>query len=92
MTTDSQSTSPPDDLEILQGIAEVAREHLGWKGELRGDLRLVEDLSLDSLKLLTLAVEVENYFEVCLDPERDRELETLSDLVQAVRRQLVSSA
>ena len=91
MTADSRSAGPPDDAEILQGIAEAAREHLGWEGELEPNLRLVEDLSLDSLKLLMLAVEVENHFEVCLDPERDHELVTLSDLVQAVRRQLVAS-
>ena len=45
-----------------------------------------EDLGLDSLKALTLAVEVENRFQVCLDPDRDRELVTVADLVAAVRR------
>ena len=56
------------DAEILAGIAAVAREHLGFAGELAPDLRLVEDLRLDSIKLLTLAVEVENRFRVRLDP------------------------
>lgn len=91
MTAEPREEALPSDQEILQGIAAVAREHLGWQGELRLDQRLVEDLSLDSLKLLTLAVEVENHFRVCLDPERDRELETLADLVQAIRRQLGAS-
>ena len=40
----------------------------------------------DSLKALTLAVEVENRFQVCLDPDRDGELVTVADLVTAVRR------
>jgi acyl carrier protein len=73
------------DDEILEGIAEVARRHVGWSGPLNPDLRLVEDLELDSLKLLTLAVEVENHFRVCLDPERDAELVTVADLVAAIR-------
>ena len=73
------------DAEILAGIEEVAREHLGWRGRLEGKTRLVEDLGLDSLKALTLAVEVEDRFEVCLDPERDAELLTVADLVAAVR-------
>ena len=73
------------DAEILAGIEEVAREHLGWPGRLEGRLRLMEDLGLDSLKALTLAVEVENRFRVCLDPERDGELVTVADLVAAVR-------
>jgi acyl carrier protein len=75
------------DAEILAGIAAVAREHLGWQEELRGDMKLVEGLGLDSLKLLTLAVEVENRFQVCLDTEDEAGIETVDDLVRAVRRQ-----
>ena len=33
---------------IIDGIAEVARKNLGWSGELRPEMRLVEDLELDS--------------------------------------------
>ena len=49
------------------------------------DMRLVEDLELDSLKALTLAVEVENRFQICLDPEIEAGIVTLGDLVEAVR-------
>ena len=56
---------------ILSGIAEVARAHLGWEGILTPDLRLVEDLRLDSIRLLTLAAEVENRFRVLLDEADD---------------------
>jgi aryl carrier-like protein len=40
---------------ILAGIGEVAREHLGWEGAVTPEMRLVEDLRLDSIRLLTLA-------------------------------------
>ena len=73
------------DAEILAGIEEVAREHLGWQGRLEGRMRLAEELGLDSLKALILAVEVENRFRVSLDPERDADLVTVADLVAAVR-------
>jgi acyl carrier protein len=76
--------------QILAGIGEVARRHLGWEGPVEAGMSLVEDLGLDSLKTLTLAVEVENLFRVRLDPERDRELVTVGDLVGAVRRELGS--
>src|SRR5205807_2403988 len=52
--------------DILEGIAEVARQHLGWEGPLSGDMRLVEDLRLDSVRLLTLAAGVENRFRLAL--------------------------
>ncbi len=73
------------DVEILDGITAVARRHVNWQGPVTLEMRLVEDLELDSLKLLTLAVEVENRFQICLDPERDHELVTVADLVAAIR-------
>lgn len=69
--------------EVLAGIAEVARTHVGFQGYLSPELRLVEDLELDSLKMLTLALEVENHFRVCLDQEAA--IETVGDLVAAIR-------
>lgn len=70
--------------EILDGIADVARRHVGWEGTLRPEQSLVEDLGLDSLKLLTLAVEVENRFRVRLD---DEAIVTVDDLVAAIQAQ-----
>jgi acyl carrier protein len=74
------------DGDVLAGIAEVARKHLGWEGRLSPELRLVEDLELDSLKMLTLALEVENHFRVRLDPEAG--IETVGELVAAIRERL----
>jgi len=76
------------DAEILAGIAEVAREHLGHRGELTAETPLVEALQLDSLRLLTLAVEVENRFRVRLDETDEAAIVTVGDLVAAVRRRL----
>jgi acyl carrier protein len=76
------------DEEILDGIVAVAREHVGFGGSLRPEMRLVEDLGLDSLQALTLAVEVENRFQVRLDGEDDAGISTVGDLVASVRRQL----
>ena len=71
---------------ILGAIAEIARSHVGWQGELQPEMRLVEDLELDSLKSLTLALEVENHFRICLD--EDAEIVTVGDLVSIVRENL----
>ncbi|HEX7181709.1 MAG TPA: phosphopantetheine-binding protein [Thermoanaerobaculia bacterium] len=73
---------------ILAGIAEVARLHLGWEGALTPDMRLVEDLRLDSIRLLTLAAEVENRFRIFLDEADEAGIETVGDLVAIVRRKL----
>lgn len=75
--------------EILQGIEEVAREHLDLPARrLRPEQRLAEDLALDSIQRLTLAVEVENRFRVLLDPEDDEAIATVGDLAEVVGRKL----
>jgi acyl carrier protein len=75
-----------NDEEILAGIADVARLHLGWEGGLAPEMRLVEDLRLDSIRLLTLAAEVENRFRVRLDELDEGAIETVGDLVTIVKR------
>jgi len=79
-----------DDDEILAGIAGVAQDHLGWEGPLSPEMRLVEDLRLDSIRLLTLAVEVENYFRVRLDEQDEEGIATVGDLAATVRRKLAA--
>jgi acyl carrier protein len=77
-----------DDSLILTGIAEVARTHLGWDGPVSAEMRLVEDLRLDSIRLMTLAAEVENRFRVFLGEEEEAAIETVGDLVAVVRGKL----
>jgi len=78
--------------EILRGVTEVARRHVGFEGRLEPEMDLVEDLALDSIRLLTLAVEVENRFRVCLDEEDEAAITTVGDLVAAVERELGDGA
>ena len=78
--------------EILAGIAAVAREHLDFRGVLTEDQHLVEDLTLDSIRLLTLAAEVENRFRVALDAEDEAGIETVGDLVDVLEAKLAAAA
>ncbi len=76
--------------EVLREVERVARDHVGFEGRLEPAMRLIEDLRLDSIRLLTLAVEVENRFRICLDEEDEEAIATVGDLVDAVRRKLPS--
>lgn len=76
--------------EIEEGIAAVAREHLGTTVPFDPRLRLVEDLGFDSLKLLILAAEIENRFRVTIEPEEEPGIRTLGDLVALLSRKLAS--
>lgn len=77
-----------DDTEILDGIRTVARIHLQFEGPLGADTPLVEALRLDSLRLLTLVAELENHFQVILEPEDEASLATVGDLIQVLRSRI----
>jgi acyl carrier protein len=70
--------------EILGAIVDAARRELQWEGEITPDMRLLEDLHLDSITLLTLAVAIEDRFRIRLD-DVESELVTVRDLVAAIR-------
>lgn len=74
--------------EILRRVEGIAREHLGRSQDLEPSMDLIEDLELDSLLLLTLAVEVENEFEICLEEDDEAAIRTVGDLVAIVLRKL----
>jgi acyl carrier protein len=65
--------------QVRSALREIAGR-LGHEGALEPHLRLVEDLRLDSLGLLTLAVEVEDHFRVCLSAEDEAAIRTVGDL------------
>lgn len=74
------------DEQLLGLIQEVAEQHLGHTGTLTPDTRIVEALSLDSVRLLTLVVELENRLELCLDEGDEQGVETVAELMALLRR------
>jgi acyl carrier protein len=78
--------------EIRAALAEVARLHVGVATELADGQRLVEDLGLDSLRLLTLAFEVENRFRIALTPADEAAITSVGDLVAAIEAKLADDA
>lgn len=81
-----------DDAQILAGIADVARRELSFAGELERETSLVDALKLDSLRLLTLVVELENHFRVALEEGSETGISTVGDLVDAIRSGLESDS
>ena len=74
--------------EIFADLERIAREAVDFEGELTPGARLVEDLGLDSIRLLTLATEVEDHFRICLDEQDEAAIVTAADLAAIVERKL----
>jgi acyl carrier protein len=71
---------------LLEQLSLIARRELAYADDLRRDQRLVEDLRLDSLQLLTLATAVEDHFLICLDEDDEASIATVEDLLAMVAR------
>ncbi len=80
-----------DSAAILAGIAAAARKKSSaMRGELRPEMSLVEDLQLDSIRLLSLAMAVEDHFRIALDAEDEGGINRVADLVALVRAKLAA--
>jgi acyl carrier protein len=81
-----RSSHRSTDDAILRGIEEVVRVHLGRDLVLQPTDRLVETVELDSLRRLTLVIELENHFRICLEDGDEATIETVADLVATIRK------
>ncbi len=77
--------------QILEGVRDVIRDHLQMQSPVGNETHLFRDLELDSLKQLTLVVELENHFRVRLDAGDEEGLETIGDVVRVIDRRLSES-
>jgi len=87
-TPDRPEASSLTDAQILDGIRDVLRTHLDVEERIDMGTPLVEALALDSLRMLTLVVELENHFHVHLEDEDEVGLTRVADVVALLRRRL----
>lgn len=85
---DEEPEVPRDDRAILRAVEQVVRTHLDRDVTLSPEVSLVEAMELDSIRRLTLVIEIENRFRICFDDDDEAALETVGDLVAAIRRRL----
>lgn len=77
---------PPSKAEILREIQLMMKELFELEPEkVQPETRLIEDLDLDSLDAIDLAVKVEETTGMALDEKLIRELRTIEDVIVAVQ-------
>lgn len=74
--------------DIWKLTEETLRHQCKVAGPIEGSTRLREDLGLDSLALLTLAVAAEDHFHLCLNEDPESPPATVADFVSLVERRL----
>ncbi len=72
--------------DIAEGLREIMAARLGLPAEqLVPEARLVEDLGLDSLDAVELAISVERKFDIEVPEEELTKLKTVADMVALVQ-------
>jgi acyl carrier protein len=75
--------------DVASGLREIMAARLGLPVEqLVPEARLVEDLGLDSLDAVELAISVERKFDIEVPEEELAKLKTVSDMVALVESRL----
>jgi acyl carrier protein len=75
-------------VEVLDELKRIAERDLEVQVELSPALRLHEDLQLDSMQMIIVAVGLENRFKVKLGEEDAPALKTVGDLCALVVRRV----
>ena len=75
--------------DVADGLREIMAARLGLPPEqLVPEARLVEDLGLDSLDAVELAISVERKFDIEVPEEELTKLKTVADMVALVQSRL----
>lgn len=75
--------------QIQSEVIRILREFCGLDDKpVEGHHRLQEELGLDSVQLLSLALEVENKFQIMLDESPESPPRTVNDVVDLVAQRL----
>lgn len=78
MTTNEQ--------DIVAGLAEIVEEVTGVEPvEVTLDKKLIDDLDIDSLSMVEIAVQTEDKYGIEIPDEKMKSLQTVKDVVQFIR-------
>lgn len=88
VSTDPSSSVDPFDSDTLCVVQAVLREFCECCGDITPQSRLVDDLELESVMLLTLVAELENHYRTALDITDYAEIQTVQDVVEAINSHL----
>ena len=91
-STISPANSPSSDVTTaiaatIRGVSAKARTMA-----IAADSRLLEDLALDSLDLVAVVIQLQDQFDVEIDPDEIPSIQTVGDLAASLHRHVRSAA
>lgn len=77
--------------QILAALQQIAAQHLQRTEPLQLQHSLAQDVAPDSLARMTLVVEIENHFRICLADEEAAGLQTVDDAIHLIGAKLATA-
>lgn len=74
--------------EILARLSDIIREETGYTGDITEDMRLVEDIGADSLRLMAIVTAVEAAFGIAIPDQALLEMKSVGNAVDYVESAL----
>ena len=76
-----------DERDIVAGLAEIVEEVTGvGQAEVTPDKSFVDDLDVDSLSMVEIAVQTEDKYGIEIPDERMKGMRTVRDVVDYIKR------
>lgn len=76
-----------DERDIVAGLAEIVEEVTGVEqAEVTPDKSFVDDLDVDSLSMVEIAVQTEDKYGIKIPDERMKGMRTVRDVVDYIKR------
>jgi acyl carrier protein len=74
--------------EILTRLSEIIRQETGYTGDITEDMRLVEDIGADSLRLMTIVTAAEAAFGIAIPDQALLEMKSVGNAVDYIESAL----
>ncbi|MCK9869761.1 MULTISPECIES: acyl carrier protein [Nocardiopsis] len=82
-----QSQSQQSEQEILKGLGEIIEEIVGTEpSEVTPDKSFVDDLDIDSLSMVEIAVAAQDKFGVEIPDDQLKDLKTVQDVINFIQK------
>lgn len=74
--------------EIMEAVVEILHANIETRDEIKKSNLLLEDLDVDSLAVIQIAVALEDRFKIELEDLAEHEIVTVEDLVRAIKARI----
>ena len=72
--------------EVRAELVEIVRRVTGYRGDIRDDMRLSEDIGADSLRIIAIVTAAEAAFSTAIEDDALNDIKTVGDAVDYIVR------